>query len=563
TAYDATYGYVSTVTNPLTHATSYVVDPGRGVQTKIIDPNNKITELQYDSFGRLQKVWLPSEPKSGVASLEFVYDAAARPAWVKSRTLQIKGSSTYLDSWSYVDGFGRAIQSQSAAITAGQRIVGSQKYNSIGQLAYQSAPYQLLGAAGSGYSAPSWSSVANYHYLQYEELGNVWLDETKSTTSVLWSNMSIYDAWQTRVYDPQGNRTDYDRDGFGNLAKVTEYTSSTMSFATTYAYDWQQNLTSVTDAAGNVTTMTYDLLGRKLTMSDPDMGSWQYQYDGNGNLTGQRDGRSLWLYMAYDDLNRLVSKRKDNATTGTLIADYVYDATGQKGLLSKSRAYDAAGTTEVQSVTYDARNRVIQQQWVVPGTGGGTFRMDYALNEADQRTSLTYPGGTAGQQGEVVSYSYNAIGQLTGVSGSGVSYLASATYNAQGQPTQMVNDSGANGLTRKWSYETNSLRLSVLQAGKNAAFDDRQKLTYAYDNNGNVTSQLNTLNSNQRQCFEYDWLNRLTKAYTTGNATCGTYTATGTGPYNHTYAYNNIGNPTSYAGSAYNYGDTNHRHAVP
>ena len=37
--------------------------------------------------------------------------------------------------------------------------------------------------------------------------------------------------------------------------------------------------------------MTYDKAGRKLTMSDPDMGNWNYSYNALGNLTTQTDAR--------------------------------------------------------------------------------------------------------------------------------------------------------------------------------------------------------------------------------------------------------------------------------
>ena len=56
-------------------------------------------------------------------------------------------------------------------------------------------------------------------------------------------------------------------------------------------------------------------------------------------------------------------------------------------------------------------------------------------------------------------------------------------------------------------------------------------------------------NSGQVQTFGYDWLDRLTTAATS---------AVGIGQYSHTYAYNAIGNLTSYNGNSYTYGSQPH-----
>lgn len=71
------------------------------------------------------------------------------------------------------------------------------------------------------------------------------------------------------------------------------------------------------------------------------------------------------------------------------------------------------------------------------------------------------------------------------MSGSSTNYISSASYNEQGQLTQLVNEqgNGANGLTRQWLYETNTLRLSTLKAGTTSPYTNRQSLTYGYDNN--------------------------------------------------------------------------------
>ena len=195
-------------------------------------------------------------------------------------------------------------------------------------------------------------------------------------------------------------------------------------------------------------------------------------------------------------------------------------------------------------------NRPLQQQYTVPGTGGGTFRLDTTYTTAGQRATLRYPGGNAGQQGEIVTFGYNAVGQLNSVtSDDGTQYVASTTYNAQGQVTEQRLDSGANGFTRQSVYNANTLRLETLKAGNAAPFENLQKLAYAYDLAGNVQTLTDATNSGQVQSFGYDWLDRLTTAATN---------AAGVGQYSHTYAYNAIGNLTSYNGNAYTYGSQPH-----
>jgi YD repeat-containing protein len=56
---------------------------------------------------------------------------------------------------------------------------------------------------------------------------------------------------------------------------------------TRYTYDVEGRLVQVIDAKGHVTNISYDSLGRKTAMTDPDLGA--YNYDDNDNLLTQPD----------------------------------------------------------------------------------------------------------------------------------------------------------------------------------------------------------------------------------------------------------------------------------
>ena len=106
-------------------------------------------------------------------------------------------------------------------------------------------------------------------------------------------------------------------------------------------------------------------------------------------------------------------------------------------------------------------------------------------------------------------------------------YASNLDYNAQSQVTLLAL---GNSLTTNYTYWANNFRLKTLQTGA------LQNLAYAYDPVGNVKYITDTVNTNQRQTFTYDHLDRLLTAATN---------AAGTGQYNHAYAYNPIGNITS------------------
>ena len=171
-------------------------------------------------------------------------------------------------------------------------------------------------------------------------------------------------------------------------------------YATTlYTYDSEGNLVQTKDAYNNTTAITYDVLGRKTGMTDPDMGAWSYAYDLNGNLTRQIDAKGQTLTFTYDALNRLTNKT--DGVNGTVNVSYTYDnaaVTNSKGRLTQA-AYTGGNT----QFAYDELGRELQSIKAMNTTNYSVNRSYDALNNLLQ---IQYPDQ------KNIYYKYNAAGQI-------------------------------------------------------------------------------------------------------------------------------------------------------
>jgi len=100
---------------------------------------------------------------------------------------------------------------------------------------------------------------------------------------------------------------------YGMVVEVGEKNAGD-TYSTRYVYNPRDELTRITDHQGNVFSFTFDSLGRKTLLDDPDLGVWSYAYDAVGNLVSQTDGRGVIVNFNYDELNRV------------LVIDYPADA---------------------------------------------------------------------------------------------------------------------------------------------------------------------------------------------------------------------------------------------
>ncbi len=387
---------------------------------------------------------------------------------------------------------------------------------------------------------------------------------TSTATDGAITSYSYWDGYingspylHNEVTNPRDNRTTTKTDIWGRVVLVTPPPST--GPAVSYTYDAADRLLTVVRGVAT-TTLTYDFSGRKTNMSDPDMGAWVYTYDALGNLKTQTDAKSCITTLAYDSLNRLTGKTYSGACSGIAVA-YTYDS-GTNGKGRRKGMTDGSGST---SWTYDSRGSMTQESKTI--TGSGTFVTQWGYNSADQPIWMKYPANNTSGIGEQVNYTYLPQMLLDTVIGTST-YVYNTDYDATSRVTmrELGVSSGASIIKNAYTYfDWTTLngqgRLQNIHSYKGTT--DLQNLSYTYDEIGNVKTILDAKNSNQKQCFLYDSLDRLTRGTTQLSDSFCQATHVGNGQYDESYVYNlTTGNLSSKGGYTLGYGDTNHKHAT-
>jgi YD repeat-containing protein len=149
---------------------------------------------------------------------------------------------------------------------------------------------------------------------------------------------------------------------------------------TEYTYDVSGNRLSIRDGNAtknntqDLTTFTYDLLGRLAGESDPLGHTTYYRHDVAGNQVAVVDANGYTTTNQYDDLGRLIGIDYPSPDADV---EYQYNALGWRTAMT-----DGMGVT---SWAYDGLGRALAITDPFTGTVG------YAYDALGNRTRLTYP----------------------------------------------------------------------------------------------------------------------------------------------------------------------------
>ncbi|MBL8058399.1 MAG: hypothetical protein JNK29_16965, partial [Anaerolineales bacterium] len=542
-------------TNARGHQVTAVYDTRLGLPVQVTDPNGAATRFAYDPFGRLTTVARPGDTLE-IPTTRYVYVDGGAPSRIETYQRTASGcAACERGTLEFYDGLGRTVQTRGAAAGGRQTVVNT-TYDALGRAVSTYLP--VFEPAGLAFTRPAGWEARPHTLAEYDALGrSVRVIGADGATA-----LAAYRGPRTAVVDAAGRQRLSEADAFGRTVAVFEYQAAGLAApdfdlpayaVTRYTYDPRGALTRM-EALSATTIITYSVLGQKIGLADPDLGVWTYAYQPSGELVAQTDARGVTTRFTYDALGRLTG-RAFSIPAGLDVlnpgpAFHYYDEGGAQAqaLGRRTRLVDAAGTTRWQ---YDARGRVTAEERRLAG-GLGVYAFAYAYNAADQLLTLTYPDG------EIVTTTLDAAGRPLGLTdGAGTPLVTGADYDAQARLTRL---GLGNGLTTTYTYYAATEPLQGGRLRRLSVGDALLDLTYAYDPAGNLarlTDASRLLAGSQVLQFEYDGLERLTRAWTSGSAQGG---------YAEAYRYDALGRllEREQAGQTqtYTYADPAHLHAA-
>jgi len=483
---------------------------GDGNLAREVDGNGDVTTTSYDPLGRRVA---QTNPVSGTTIMTYT-------ATEKVSAQDIVGNVT---SYTY-DQAGRLVQ-------ANQPLTGTMQYG-----------YDAVGNTTAMTTSDRASGNAvTLQGMAYDALNHAITDTVVTNTATGLGGPTLTTATRydqdgnvSRVQHPNGDVTydTYDATDQLSTVELDSAVTATAPKYESYSYDLVGNTVTHVDADNRTTTTTYDpdnRMVRSVDVSVPPTGTTTITttigYDPNGNAVSQTtqtaDGSGTMqthTKQATFDANDWQTSTNDDG----LSTAYGYDAAGQPrtetimdGVTPVTTQLDAAG--RATSISESAG-------------GGGPYTSGFGYNANNEVVTMTMPGGV----GETAGYNANsqltnrvAVGPSMGTVTTTLNTTYAYGYNAAGWTTSTTTISGTDAITHDGAGRI------IDEAGPQVD-NPTHAYHWAYDNNGNVTSQTTDGGGTQANSYSQAQPNELVQ----------TYSASYANPYTY-YGYDGNGDTTS------------------
>ena len=312
------------------------------------------------------------------------------------------------------------------------------------------------------------------------------------------------------TYDNDNNMlTVTDRDGKvttntydeRNRQKTSQGDTGGIAATTTTVYDDTNNVETITDAQSKVTKYTYDDANRRLTtiyaFGTADARTWTVTYKPLGQVATLTKPNGILIEYSYED-RELLSQRVYKQGMVVLGTD---TCTYHPNRLLKT-AHGGLYNTDLDRSTlaadYDLANRVIHEQ---ANIGAGLKPLSYQYAPDSLLSQTTYPGGT------VVAQTYDTHRLLNEVKIGGVTQ-ASHTYDTADRPATRPY---VNGTQAAWTLDANNRTTKLKHATTGMAPVTFQEWDYRYTNADNplVQDDVTPGLTVHGEAYTYDGLHRV------------------------------------------------------
>ena len=497
--------------------------------TKVTDAEGGITELSYDARNRITSVTKKGKTKADDVTLSMTYDNLDNVISITdgegnthrmeynelSQLKKVYDAKGVLTGQYDYDSLGNCI-----SVTDVFGVVTERSYDAFGNLIKElnkdTGNATTYSYVGGRYISASTDALGNSASYTYDNMGNLetvtnpnggvttykydlnnnMTDEiigedyhvryTYNAQNLAESKLNSRNQKAEYKYDLLGRITEqkdeagtisYTYDGNDNVLTVTEKAGDKTTVITR-TYDKLNRVTSYDDGRGNKIGYAYDELGNLITLTYPNGEEVNYTYDKNGNILTMTDWKNRKTSYAYDENGRLIKTTRANGTVETR----GYDKAGRL-----AEILDKKGDTEInrQQYTYDSSGNITEVKQLYAGeldfTNTVSAKMTYDKNnrlltyngediQYDKDGNMTY-GPLAGK---MTTFTYDCRNRL--VSAGGTRYIYDAENNRIGVETS----------EKKTTYVINTQpELSqVLQSTETNLKDNKETTTYYYYGNG-------------------------------------------------------------------------------
>ena len=532
---DLYHSLVTSVKDAYGYSSSTAYDGLWNAPSVTTDLNGQKMEYTYDALGRQMTIRAPYEIESSQPfTIRFEYFPAER----KAHTIHYSKDGN-IDTYTFADSLMRAVQTkQTGVVWSGE---SNQKVSIVSGRA-------VIDAFGRNITAyypmtESYGNIGTYNHATGDLQAKTEYDAHDRTTSVTLADGSVtrtaysigsHDGepmLQTTVTDALGRHAESYTDAKGRNRETVQHARGE-DITVKYSYDPVGQVMTVQHPNGKETKYAYDLLGRKLMVNHPDAGETDMTYDAAGNLLTKltaelRKSISDKGYISYTyDFERLhevlYPENLFNRVTYTYgKAGDKYNRAGRLALVEDASGGEAYYYGRQGEVTKTVRTVMASVADIRTYVYGATY------DSWNRVQTMTYPDG------EVVTYHYNAAGQVE-----------SMTSNKQGRQSVIVDRIGydkeghtvytklGNGTETTYTYDKQRERLQVmnLTADGQTVMENRYRYD-AVDNILGITNAANPtsltklnkakLGGRSSHTYEYDELNRLVHA--SGKAKSASY----------------------------------------